>query len=140
VTVNLLEVEPGPVGALVGGELLGMSVYDVRPGEASSSYHYEVGREEWLIVLSGHPTVRTPEGELGLDPWDTLLFPEGAAGAHQVVNRTAETVRVAIWSTKQVPNATVYPDDDRIYLRPQGLLFRLSDALDAWDAGSPGTP
>lgn len=131
-TVNLLELEPGQVGPLIGGELLGMSVYDVPPGEASSSYHYEVGREEWLIVLAGRATVRMPDGEMQLEPWDTLLFPEGEAGAHQVVNRTSEPLRVAVWSTKQVPNATVYPDDDRIFVRPQNLLFRLSDALDTW--------
>lgn len=131
--MNLLEVDPGRVGPLVGGELLGMSVYDVPPGAASSSYHFEVGREEWLIVLAGRATVRTPAGELTLEPWDTLLFPEGEAGAHQILNRTDEPLRVAVWSTKQQPNTTVYPEDDRILVRPQGLLFRLSDALDTWD-------
>jgi uncharacterized cupin superfamily protein len=133
VTVNLLAVEAGAIGALVGAELLGMTVYDVQPGDGSSSYHYELGREEWLIVLAGRPTVRMPEGEVTLEPWDTLLFPEGEAGAHQVVNRTQEPVRVAVWSTKQEPHAVVYPEDDRIALLPQGLLFRLSDALATWN-------
>ena len=120
------------VGPLVGGEQLGLSVYEIGPEQSICPYHYENAEEEWLIVLAGRATVRTPDREMQLEPWDTLLFPDGEAGAHQVANRTNEPLRVAIWSTKQVPHATVYPEDDRILIRPQRLFFRLSDALDTW--------
>ena len=42
--------------------------------------------EEWLLVLAGRPTLRHPEGEEGLEPWDVVFFPPGPGGAHAVRN------------------------------------------------------
>ena len=33
-------------------------------GESVCPYHYELTEEEWLIVLDGRPTLRTPEGDM----------------------------------------------------------------------------
>ena len=82
------------VGPLVGGEQLGLSVYELPPGQSICPYHYENAEEEWLIVLVGRPTLRTPDGEQELGPWDCAFFPVGEEGAHKVTNRTDETVRV----------------------------------------------
>lgn len=121
------------VGPLVGGELLGLTVYELPPGQSICPYHYEIGCEEWLIVLTGQPTLRTPEGERELEPWDTVFFPEGEAGAHKVTNRTEETLRVAIWSTKGDPGVAVYPDSGKVGVWPPGKIFRLGDDVDYWD-------
>ena len=43
------------VGPLVGGERLGLSVYELPPGQSICPYHYEAGDEEWLVVLTGRP-------------------------------------------------------------------------------------
>jgi uncharacterized cupin superfamily protein len=118
---------------LLGGEKLGLTVYELPPGESVCPYHYELGCEEWLIVLSGRPTLRTPEGEQELEQWDIAFFPEGEAGAHKVTNRTHETLRVAIWSTKATPAIVVYPDSQKAAIWPQGWIFRLADAVDYWD-------
>ena len=61
-----------------------------RPGQSICPYHYETGEEEWLIVLVGRPTLRTPAGEQELRPWDCAFFPAGEEGAHKVTNRTDE--------------------------------------------------
>jgi uncharacterized cupin superfamily protein len=66
-----------------------------------------------LIVLDGAPTLRTPEGELVLRPWDTALFTRGEAGAHQLRNDTSEIARAAFFSTKSDPEMVVYPDEGR---------------------------
>ena len=58
------------------------------------------GPEEWLLVVAGRPTLRTPEGERQLEPGDVVAFPQGPAGAHKVANATDETVRVVILSSK----------------------------------------
>src|SRR5438045_9515481 len=84
------------VGRRLGANLLGGSVYDLPPGEKTWPYHYEVGCEEWLIVLSGRPTLRTPDGQRELEPGDLAVFPEGPAGAHQVLNRTDDLCRSLI--------------------------------------------
>jgi uncharacterized cupin superfamily protein len=141
--VNLLECGPGeelthgvfhhfdlPIGPLLGAELLGCSVYDVPPGARNWPYHFHVGNEEWLIVVAGRPTLRTPEGERQLEPGDIVGFPEGEAGAHDVSNRSTRSVRVAIFSTlrKGFPE---YPDAGKV--GAGGRYFRLADAVDYWE-------
>ena len=37
------------VGAKIGAEKLGASLYELEPGERSFPYHYEYGVEEWLL-------------------------------------------------------------------------------------------
>ena len=70
-TVNLFDIEVqkdaddpdgyntsyARVAPLVGGEKLGLSVYELPPGQSICPYHYETGEEEWLIVLAGTPTL-----------------------------------------------------------------------------------
>jgi uncharacterized cupin superfamily protein len=103
------------LGKLLGGaEESGLSVYELPPGQAICPYHYEVGEEEWLLVLAGNPTLRHPQGSERLDPWDVAFFPKGSKGAHGVYNKTEETVRVLMFSTVVVPTATVYPDSDKV--------------------------
>jgi uncharacterized cupin superfamily protein len=87
-------------------------VYELAPGEASV-YHWHVGEEEMLLVLSGTPTLRTPDGEQRLEPWDVALFPRGEAGAHQLRNDTNEPVRAAFFSTVSDPEVVVYPDEGK---------------------------
>ncbi len=127
------ELSYARVGPLVGGRLLGMSVYELTPGQSICPYHYELGYEEWLFVLTGRPTLRTPDGERELGAWDMAFFPEGEAGAHKVTNNTDEMLRVAILSNKGDTGAAVYPDSDKVGIFPPNKLFRLSDAVDYFD-------
>jgi uncharacterized cupin superfamily protein len=118
------------VGPLVGGNLLGLSVYELPPAQSICPYHWEALDEEWLIVLSGRPTLRTPDGERELGPWDTVCFPGTAEGAHKVTNRTDAPVRVAMLSTRNEPGVAFYPDSNKVGAWPPGKLFRLDDAVD----------
>jgi uncharacterized cupin superfamily protein len=102
------------LGDLLGAKESGISVYELPPGQAICPYHYECGEEEWLLVLSGTPTLRTPEGEERLEPWDLACFPRGPEGAHGVRNETDEYARVLMFSTVVHPTATVYPDSDKV--------------------------
>ena len=88
------------LGPKLGASRLGMSVYDLPPGEAICPYHFEWTDEEWLIVISGSPVLRTPDGERTLEPGDVTCFPPGPAGAHHVRNASDTPLRVAILSTK----------------------------------------
>jgi uncharacterized cupin superfamily protein len=147
VSVNLFDVElqrddddpPGygtdyvRVGPLISGEQLGLSVYGIGPGQSICPYHYECGEEEWLVVLTGRATLRTPEGEQELGPWDCAFFPSGENGAHKVTNNTDETVRVSMWSNRLEVATAVYPDAEKVGAWPPGKLFRLADAVDYYD-------
>jgi uncharacterized cupin superfamily protein len=88
-------------------------VWELAPGEASP-YHWHAGEEEWLLVVAGRPTVRTPAGERELAPWDVAVFVRGAAGAHQVRNETGEPVRVVFFANRSDPDVRVYPDDGAV--------------------------
>jgi len=125
------------IGPVLGASLLGASLYELPPGEKTWPYHYEYGCEEWLLVVAGAPTLRTPEGERVLAPGDVVAFPEGPAGAHQVSNRSDAPVRVLILSTKGKPAVAVYPDSGKIGVwtgnDDDDALFRAGDAVDYWE-------
>jgi uncharacterized cupin superfamily protein len=126
------------LGPKLGAKEVGASVYELQPGERSFPYHYEYGCEEWLLVVSGRPTLRTPDGEQELRPGDLVCFPEGPAGAHLVRNDTDEPLRVLIASTKARPGVAVYPDSGKIGVWPENeadppQLFRRDSAVDYWD-------
>ena len=122
------------VGPQLGATQTGMSLYEIPPGEAICPYHYEHAEEEWLLVLSGRPSVRTPQGVSELAPLDALFFPLGPDGAHQVRNDCDEPARVVMWSTVVVPAVSVYPDSDKIGVWTAGkvdnALFERGSAVD----------
>lgn len=101
-------------GPQVGAQQTGASLYDLPPGQAVCPYHYEYGEEEWVVVIEGRPSVRTPEGTEQLAPLDVAFFPRGPAGAHQIRNDTDNPARVLMWSTVVHPTATAYPDSDKV--------------------------
>src|SRR3954453_11374347 len=101
-------------GDRIGARRIGGSIYELPAGQSICPYHYELGDEEWLVVLQGRPTIRHPGGEEGLEPGDTVSFPEGEPGAPKVTNRNAESVRVLMLSTKRLPSVAVYPDSDKV--------------------------
>jgi uncharacterized cupin superfamily protein len=146
--VNLFEVETegndthpagyrrrvARIGPMIGATALGATVYDLDPGESVCPYHYEAGNEEWLIVLTGTPTLRDEEDEeYELKQWDVVVFPEGPEGAHKITNRSEEPVRIAMFSTKNEPEISTYPDSGKVGIWPEGKIFRIADAVDYYD-------
>ncbi len=114
------------LGPQVGAKDTGMSVYELPPGQALCPYHYEYGEEEWLLVLDGRATVRTPEGVEELSPFDVVFFPKGPEGAHQIRNDSVEPAWIVMWSSVVIPTATAYPDSGKVGVwtgdRPEDLL------------------
>jgi uncharacterized cupin superfamily protein len=121
------------VGPMLEAEMLGATIYELDPGESICPYHYEHGVEESLLVLSGHPLLRHPDGEDVLDPGDLVWFPEGPRGAHKLTGRGDETTRLVFFSTTGEPATAVYPDSGKIGVWPPGKIFREADAVDYWD-------
>ena len=64
------------------GRPLTGAVWELPPGSIGADYHFHHGTEEFLIVLRGTATLRTPEGE--------REFPEGSV-AHFSPGQRART-------------------------------------------------
>jgi uncharacterized cupin superfamily protein len=125
------------LGKLLGAKESGITAYEIPPGQSICPYHYEIGEEEWLLVLEGMPTLRHPEGSETLEPWDVVYFPRGPEGAHGVGNDTDHDARVLMFSTVVVPTATVYPDSEKIGIwtgdTETDVLVRRGSAVDYYD-------
>jgi uncharacterized cupin superfamily protein len=128
------------------GRPLGMGLYELPPGQTQCAYHFHHGNEEALLVLRGTPTLRTPDGERQLAPGDAVHFPTGPAGAHQVVNRSAEPVRYVIAASHVSPEVVEYPDSGKIGALSRGesmaggplfSIHRVADAVDYLEGESP---
>ena len=124
-------------GPSLGARHSGTSVYELPPGESMGPYHYEYPEEEWLLVLSGRPTLRDPDGLHQLEPWDLVHFPTGPEGAHTVQNDGEEPARLLMYSAVVYPGATVYPDSDKIAIwtgnSADDVIVRRSSRVDYYD-------
>ena len=129
-----------PVGARLNAELIGAGLYELEPGNTLWPYHTHHANEEWLIVVRGTPTLRTPEGERVLREGDVAAFPRGAAGAHQVSNGTAEPIRVLMLSTMLQPEFVQFLDTGKVSVRDARgeriMLARPGPTLDYWEGES----
>ena len=125
------------VGARIGAELLGGSLYELEPGDRLYPYHTHHANEEWLLVVRGEPTLRTPDGEHVLREGDVVAFPRGDEGLHQVVNRTEAPIRVLMLSTMIEPDIVHYADSGKLGARnakgERIMLARPGPMLDYWD-------
>jgi uncharacterized cupin superfamily protein len=125
------------VGVRIGAELIGGSMYELEPGDRLWPYHTHHANEEWLLVLRGQPTLRTPAGEQDLREGDVVAFRRGDDGLHQVSNRTEAPIRVLMLSTMIAPDLVHYPDSGKFGARnvkgERILLSRPGPTLDYWD-------
>jgi uncharacterized cupin superfamily protein len=110
------------IGPVIGAERLAANLVVLKQDEKLCPYHYELAEEEWLIVLAGTPTVRTPDGNVECEPGDVMNFPIGPDGAHQICNFAEAPARVIMLSERHYPAASVYPDSDKL-----GIFFNLPE-------------
>src|SRR6266700_4046369 len=125
------------VGQRIGGELIGATMSEVEPGNRLWPYHTHYLNEEWVIVLRGEPTLRTPEGEQVLKEGDVVCFPRGRDGAHQIINRTDSPIRVLLLSSMVMPDIVEYLDTDKVFVRSAAgepiMLARPGPTVEYWD-------
>jgi uncharacterized cupin superfamily protein len=125
------------IGARLDAELIGGSMYELEPGNKLWPYHTHHANEEWLLVVSGQPTLRSADGEQDLREGDVVCFRRGKTGFHQVINHTDSPIRVLMISTLIAPDIVEYPDSGKIGARSVAaeriLLARPGPELDYWE-------
>jgi uncharacterized cupin superfamily protein len=127
------------VGAQSGAERLGATVYEIAPDGLVSPLHVHHANEELIIVLSGGPTLRTPDGTRELQPGEVVACPAGRRGAHRVENNSEHAVRVLIVSTMVFPDIAEHLDSEKVLVLTSPpdragsedllLAFRRDDAV-----------
>ena len=126
---------------LAPGRTLGLTVIELPAGQTQCPYHFHHGNEEFLLVLSGSPTLRAPDGERQLERGDFVHFPSGPNGAHQVFNRADEPARYLIADAKVSPEIVEYPDSGKIASMSRetqlGSINRLADSVDYFAGEAP---
>jgi uncharacterized cupin superfamily protein len=119
------------IGAQAGAERLGATVYEIAPGSAGSPMHAHHANEEMIIVLSGSPLLRDPEGRRRLVVGEVVSCPSGRRGAHQLINDSDEPVRALVISTMIYPEVVEMLDSDKILAQsgPPGTDGRIAMAF-----------
>ncbi len=134
------------LGEQAGGEHLGMTLYELAPGQGMV-FHYHLQREELLVLLEGELALRTADGWTDLPQGEVVAFPRGEHGAHGYENRTSGVVRVLMISEQTAPNVSVYPDTNQVGVfdasrrdeRRFGALFDVGDAVSDYGGGQART-
>ncbi len=132
------------LGRQAGSAQLGASLYELDPGQAVCPYHWHAAEEEMLIVVSGRPSLRTSGGWCELEAGEAVAFATGIEGAHQVVNRSPEPVRVLLLSESKDPEVCGYPDSRKAMADARlgapgeiSHMWRLEDAVDYYEGEAP---
>jgi uncharacterized cupin superfamily protein len=132
------------LGRQAGAERLGASLFELPPGQAAYPYHFHLAEEELLFVLTGRPSLRDTAGWRELDEGEVLCFPRGESGAHQLANRSGETVRFLAISTGGEPDVVIQPDSGKLgaFERAPGggglREWHVRDrAVDYWEGEEP---
>jgi uncharacterized cupin superfamily protein len=128
------------VGRQGGAAKTGLSYWEIDPGEAAYPYHAHLTEEEIIVVLQGQPSLRTPDGWRELEQGEVVVFPTGERGAHQIVNKTGETIRFLAFSNSGAPEIVIQLDAGKVgaFERPVdgagiSLWFRQADAVEYFD-------
>jgi uncharacterized cupin superfamily protein len=132
------------LGYELASELVGVSLWEVSPGESAYPYHFHYADEEIVIVLSGRPSLRTADGTREPEEGEALRFPLGEEGAHQILNETEEPATFLAISSHGRPDVVVYPDSDKIGVGerlPEGgglrAFFPRSEGVGYWHGEGP---
>jgi uncharacterized cupin superfamily protein len=125
------------IGYQLGSERIGLSLWEVEPGQAAYPYHFHLTEEELVIMLDGDLTLRTVDGHRMLEPGEVVRFERGRGGGHQLINNSDAPARFLSTSTNGEPDIVLYPDSGKIGAAerlPHGggmkLYFREQDAVD----------
>lgn len=90
----------------------GVNLTHLAPGGGSALRHWHSHEDEFVMVLSGSPTLITDDGEQQLQPGVTVGFPAGVKNGHCIVNNTDEPVTILEVGSRDMRDEGNYPDVD----------------------------
>ena len=91
----------------------GVNYVTLARGARTASRHWHEAEDEFVLVLSGTPTLVDDNGEHQMLPGMIVGFPAGVANAHHVLNHAEEPAVLIVVGSRRPGEETIhYPDDD----------------------------
>jgi uncharacterized cupin superfamily protein len=109
-----------PLGDLFGLSHFGVNFTTLPPRSVSALRHAHSRQDEFVYILSGHPTLTTDEGDTPLSPGMCAGFPAGTGNGHKLVNETDDTVTYLEVGDRSEGDEVSYPEDDLQAVRIDG--------------------
>ena len=104
----------------------GVNLVTLPPGSASALRHFHTIQDEFIYIVSGHPTLTTDDGETPMRPGQCATFPADNGDGHMLRN-DSDTDVVYIEVGDRLPGDTAhYPETDLIAGFIDGA-FRFTD-------------
>lgn len=89
---------------------VGVNYTRIPPGAISALRHHHSHQDEFVLVLSGNPTLVTNSGEYLLAPGMVAGFAAGNGDGHHLLNRTDEDVLCLEFSDRHPADQVTYVD------------------------------
>jgi uncharacterized cupin superfamily protein len=100
------------LGEAFGLRNFGVNLTTLAPGASSALRHAHARQDEFIYVVSGHPTLHTDAGMERLAPGMCAGFRAGDGNAHRLLNDTDVEVSYLEIGDRSPGDQAVYPDDD----------------------------
>lgn len=100
------------LGECFGLTQFGVNLTHLSPGAVSALAHSHSKQDEFIFILEGTPTLVLGEQEFSLSAGDCYGFKAGTGIAHQLVNRSQETVTYLEMGDRTASDEVEYPNDD----------------------------
>ena len=108
------------LGELFGLKNFGVNLTRLEPNAVSSLRHCHSRQDEFVYVVSGHPTLHTDRGRMRLSPGMCAGFRAGTGDAHRLHNETTDDVLYLEIGDRTPDDQVTYPDDDLQFVRAAG--------------------
>ncbi|HEY0062438.1 MAG TPA: cupin domain-containing protein [Telluria sp.] len=100
------------LGEVFGLTNFGVNLTTLQPGASSSLRHGHSRQDEFVYIVSGHPTLHTNAGKEQLAPGMCAGFKAGTGDAHRLLNETDAEVTYLEIGDRSPGDEASYPDDD----------------------------
>lgn len=108
------------LGEFFGLKNFGVNLTRLAPDAVSSLHHSHARQDEFIYVVSGHPTLHTDRGPMRLSPGMCAGFRAGTGEPHHLHNDTAEPVLYLEIGDRTPDDHVTYPEDDLQFVRAAG--------------------
>lgn len=102
------------LGAAAGGQRLGCSMYEIKPGKSAWPLHYHLGNEEAIYILEGSALLEYGEAQVELKAGAYVALCVGEQAAHRMTNVGQGVLRYLCVSTMHEPDVTIYPETGKV--------------------------